>query len=64
MDALLKPAPGVTVLDPDTRTPLDAKGERKPLNQYWRRRLRDADVVRVAEPTSKPTTPSTPRKDA
>jgi len=35
------------VRDPETRHPLAAKGETKPKNSYWMRRLRDGDVVEV-----------------
>ena len=37
----------VVVRDPETRRPLAAKGEEKPKNTYWLRRLRDGDVVEV-----------------
>lgn len=44
----LKPAPGVIVRDPVTYRPLAVEGEDKPRwDQYWLRRLRDGDVVRV-----------------
>ncbi|MEQ5119499.1 DUF2635 domain-containing protein [Morganella morganii] len=43
----LKPAPGVTVRDPETLQPLAEKGERKPRTTYWLRRLKDGDVTEV-----------------
>jgi hypothetical protein len=48
----LKPAPGLIVRDPDTAKPLAAEGEIKPDTTYWRRRLRDGDVLpaTVTEP--------------
>lgn len=47
----IKPArAGLIVRDPDRQgRPLDELGEQKPDNQYWRRRLRDGDVVLVGE---------------
>lgn len=45
----LKPAnPDLIVRDPVTAQRLAKTGEAKPLNAYWRRRLRDGDVVKVA----------------
>lgn len=42
----LKPASDkVLVRDPDTFQPLSQKGEFKPRNSYWLRRLSDGDVV-------------------
>jgi len=41
----IKPTdPSVTVRDPETRRPLANKGESKPRNPYWIRRLNDGDV--------------------
>lgn len=48
--AYLKPAPGLTVRDPVDLTPLPADGAEKPLDTYWRRRLRDGDVVEAPAP--------------
>lgn len=59
--ALLRPRTGVIVRDPDTRQPLDAKGERKAMTSYWRRRLRDGDVQLVTEPAAPK---ASPKKDA
>lgn len=57
---LLKPAAGVRVLDPNTAppSPLPAKGRRVALDSYWRRRLRDGDVVeaQAGAAQSKPAT--------
>ncbi len=51
----IKPAPGLIVRDPVTYRPLAVEGEDKPrFSTYWRRRLRDGDVVLVAsEPEDK-----------
>lgn len=44
----IKPAPGRIVRDPVTYRPLAVEGENKPrFDQYWQRRLRDGDVVKV-----------------
>ena len=43
----IKPADGLTVRDPETRRPLARKGEEKPKNGYWMRRLACGDVVIV-----------------
>lgn len=47
---MIKPAPGVTVRDPQTAQPLAAEGENKPRSSYWLRRLKDGDVVEVKAP--------------
>lgn len=41
----IKPAPGLTVRDPESGRPLLAGGEDKPATSYWLRRLADGDVV-------------------
>jgi hypothetical protein len=53
----IKPKPGLIVRDPVTFRPLAPEGEDKPrFDQYWQRRLRDGDVVKVeAEPVDKGT---------
>ncbi|WP_145598797.1 DUF2635 domain-containing protein [Yersinia alsatica] len=43
----IKPAPGLTVRDPDSYEPLVEKGEKKPRTGFWLRRLKDGDVVPV-----------------
>lgn len=43
----IKPAPGLTVRDPDSYEPLAEKGEKKPRTGFWLRRLKDGDVVTV-----------------
>ena len=57
---MLKPAAGKLVRDPVTRKHLAEEGELKPKNTYWRRRLRDGDVVEV----STPKTAKASKKDA
>jgi hypothetical protein len=44
---ILKPAEGLLVRDPETGARLCTDGEEKPDTAYWRRRLRDGDVVRA-----------------
>lgn len=54
----IKPAPGRTVLDPDTMTSLHPEGEEKPFTPFWCRRLDDGDVIEVdltAVPENTPT---------
>jgi len=41
----VKPAEGRAVRDPVTKQLLPAAGREVPENQFWRRRLRDGDVV-------------------
>ncbi|RJX35664.1 MAG: DUF2635 domain-containing protein [Desulfarculus sp.] len=52
--AHLAPAPGLVVRDPETFAPLPPEGAPKPLNSYWRRRLRDGDVTQGQPPAAKP----------
>lgn len=47
----IKPVTGLTVRDPDTYQPLAEKGELKPRNAFWLRRLKDGDVVLVNTPS-------------
>lgn len=54
----IKPKLGLIVRDPVTFRPLAVEGENKPRDQYWMRRLRDGDVVKVtveAEPVNEGT---------
>lgn len=44
MYALIRPKAGVLIRDPVTHRFLGAKGETKPLDLFWRRRIRDGDV--------------------
>jgi hypothetical protein len=47
----VKPArPGLVVRDPVTLKPLAEKGESKPRDNYWRRRLKANDVVECPPP--------------
>jgi hypothetical protein len=51
----VKPAkPEVLIPYEGTLTMLDLEGADVPDNQYWRRRLRDGDVVRVEAPAPAP----------
>lgn len=45
MRIFLIPKDNVTVIDPETGTPLDADGEYKEDAAYWRRRVLDGDVT-------------------
>ena len=47
MTIKIKPAPGLKVRDPATGRHLADKGEEKPKNAYWLRRLRDGDAILV-----------------
>lgn len=40
----IKPKAGLIIRDPDTMAQLAAKGEDKPRNGYWLKRLKDGDV--------------------
>ena len=53
-NAWLKPKKDTKVRDPRTGEHLPAKGAMKPLNTYWRRRLRDGDVEQTEVATKKP----------
>jgi hypothetical protein len=44
---ILKPAPGLIVLDPQTGLALREEGSSVVLDGYWRRRLSSGDVVEV-----------------
>ena len=68
--ALVKPAPGLKVRDPQTFVHLRTEGEEVLLDgehgTYWRKRLAAGDVVRVeAKQTraSKPSRNATPSKE-
>ena len=45
----VKPKKGLLVRDPETREPLKAKGEEKPRNTYWLRRIKDESVIELTE---------------
>lgn len=47
----VKPAPDREVRDPLTMQLLPADGREVPDNQFWRRRLRDGDVIPAPAPT-------------
>lgn len=47
MKQLLKPAPGLVVRDPADGSILPPEGRAVTVDQYWRRRLADGDVVAV-----------------
>ncbi|CAB5645904.1 DUF2635 domain-containing protein [Providencia hangzhouensis] len=49
----IKPTEGLTVRDPETYQPLSIKGEKKPRNTYWLRRLKDGDVVHITQEVKK-----------
>lgn len=60
----VKPAvPGAVIRDPETMRLLPEEGAEVPENNFWIRRLRGGDVVRIdAEPTGRePVTPLTTR---
>ena len=56
----VKPAPPRMVRDPLTRQLLPEEGREVPDNQFWRRRLRDGDVVPMTAAAPR----AAPRKEA
>lgn len=46
----LKPATGLTVINPETGKPLPAEGDLVAVSKYWRRRLNDGDVIETGMP--------------
>lgn len=61
----LKPAQGLTVIDPETGKPLPAEGDLVAISKYWRRRLNDGDVVETAPYAPKaPAAAHKPKKEA
>lgn len=55
----VKPNPGKLMRDPVTRMPLPAEGKEVPNNSFWRRRIKDGDVIAVPDgplpaPATKP----------
>ena len=57
----LKPAtPDLVVRDPVTTNPLPAEGKAVPMTTYWRRRLKDGDVVEATD--KKPASGETKKK--
>jgi Protein of unknown function (DUF2635) len=57
----VKPAEGRAVRDPLTKQLLPAAGRDVPDNQFWRRRLRDGDVVSADAPAPR-NGPPAPRR--
>ncbi len=57
----IKPAEGLIVRDPVTRKPLAKKGEKKPKDAYWMRRLRDGDVMLCKNGDSLLSSPAKPK---
>lgn len=54
--------PGAIVRDPHTRRRLPAAGGHVPDNTYWRRRLREGDVILVVPEPSKAFAPAREQK--
>lgn len=52
----LRPAPGITLVDPETGTAIPEAGATVPTSSYWRRRLKDGDAVLIAQAAT--TTPT------
>jgi hypothetical protein len=48
----LKPADGLAVVDPETGKNLPPEGALVENSKYWRRRLKDGDVLEAAAPVS------------
>lgn len=57
----LKPSPGLIVRDPESGEILPAEGRHKTDNEFWRRRLRDGDVIE-ADPAAEKSPPATAAK--
>jgi hypothetical protein len=57
----IRPATGLRIRDPRTRQLLPDEGARVPATTFWRRRLRDDDVVLVEEKPAVKKPPSKPR---
>ena len=51
-ELFVKPATGVSVVNPDTGLPIPPEGAFVPNNKYWRRRLSDSDVTETAPPAA------------
>jgi len=47
MKTLIKPKEGIKILNPATGRILSAEGELVDLSTYWRRRIKDGDVLIV-----------------
>ncbi|RUM91049.1 MAG: DUF2635 domain-containing protein [Thiomicrospira sp.] len=45
----------IKVLDPETMKPLSLKGEEKPRNEYWLRRLKEGSIIEIGTVTKKET---------
>ena len=50
----VKPAEGRAVRDPDSMVLLPDEGKDVPDTTFWRRRLRDGDVIEVVDPPPDP----------
>jgi hypothetical protein len=50
----VKPAPGLIITDPGTGSFLPGDGLLVPRNGFWLRRLKDGDVIEVAQDAPKP----------
>ena len=46
----VKPAPGLSIRDPDLKDLLPASGRFVPDTDYWLRRVRDNDVIEAEAP--------------
>lgn len=46
----VKPAPGLSIRDPDLKDLLPASGRFVPDTDYWLRRVRDNDVIKAEAP--------------
>lgn len=49
----VKPAAGLVIRDPDLKDMLPEEGREVPETGYWNRRVRDGDVVIVAQSATK-----------
>lgn len=51
-ELFVKPATGVSVVNPDTGLPIPPEGACVPNDKYWRRRLNDGDVTEAVQPAA------------
>ncbi|MDY0882305.1 DUF2635 domain-containing protein [Dongia soli] len=57
----VKPAPGMTIVDPDRHDILPAEGRNVPETAYWRRRLNDGGIVLDASEQSSAPAAASPK---
>lgn len=58
----LRPAAGITLVDPETGTAIPETGATVQTSSYWRRRIKDGDAVLVT-PAAAATSPKKTQKE-